>query len=669
MTRIIDFQRKTQHWYLIGMGVALLGVFALYAPSLRLMLIHDDAANIAWMNNFNLLTVFSVDVSKGATPRPIANALWILTRELFDWYVPGLIHAWNVWFQVLNTALVAALALRIGRRLGIRGRVFPILSALIFGLFPFSYQAVLWAGAIYHPVLAAGGLCTMHIYLTARQQNRVLWWVAVATSLALTCLAHETGFMFGPLIAATELLFVCAGKRPLRVAAFVIGALSLSYPLLYRLLLPTMWGVSQQQDVSVLLNHAVANAPYIMQAVVSWTIILLRTWIGLTQSSPMIVTALFIFSVGPALIGLARRKAFTIGLMAIGWWAALSVPLIILETSYLQISPRLLYTAAVGIALFWGSVTTLLLQRLRRRLPQAALALLVVVILAWCVPYVTDRMNETARLTPAMTMIDAELRTSDPASKVLLINVPEWSAPSYPAFLIGAEGMPLFQRADIPAWTWIAAIRGLQRDTTYVRHDISLTRGERYFYGIPGPTINDTVLRAKILASNYIYRFDYDSPGLRVRRLAILEKDPAHSPLILASFSENDARVSLRAAQAASCQAVVTVDLTWADVEGLTQPAGVFVHGLDAQNQQVAVADRDLVDGYLPLEMVPNGVVVTETRIITAPLTVASMTQLRVGVYNRVNGQRFTATQANGTAWDGDEVVLPIQPKQGPCDP
>ena len=48
--------------------------------------------------------------------------------------------------------------------------------------------------------------------------------------------------MFGLLIAATELLFVFAGKRPLRIAPLLIGALSLAYPVLYRLLLPSMWG-------------------------------------------------------------------------------------------------------------------------------------------------------------------------------------------------------------------------------------------------------------------------------------------------------------------------------------------------------------------------------------------------------------------------------------------
>lgn len=134
---------KTPAYQLMSIGVIVLAIFALYAPAIRLMLFHDDAANIVWMNAFNMLSIFSMAGQTGASARPVVNLLWVLTREVFGWYIPAIIHAWNVWLHVLNTALVAALALRLGRRFHIRGLLFPALSALIFGLFPFSYQAVL----------------------------------------------------------------------------------------------------------------------------------------------------------------------------------------------------------------------------------------------------------------------------------------------------------------------------------------------------------------------------------------------------------------------------------------------------------------------------------------------------------------------------------------------
>ena len=192
----------------------------------------------------------------------------------------------------------------------------------------------------------------------------------------------------------------------------------------------------------MMLQRVITNVPYIMQAMISWSIILLRTKIGLGQSSPLVITILFLVCMIPALVWLLRTRAMTIALIALAWWVALSVPMLLLYETYLLNSPRLLYTPAIGIALFWGAVTALLLQHLRHPVAKVVLAVPVVVMLAWCVPYITDRMDETARLTPAMETIDADLRASDKSAKVLFINLPEWSAPSYPAFLTGAEGMP-----------------------------------------------------------------------------------------------------------------------------------------------------------------------------------------------------------------------------------
>ena len=567
--------------YLALMCAILFGIFCLYVPALRLMLIHDDAANITWMNNFTVLSIFAVDVTKGATPRPVANLLWVLVRELFGWYIPAILHAWTVFYHVINVALVAALAKRLGKRLGLRGILFPTLSALIFGLFPFSFQAIIWAGAIYHPVLAAGGLCAMHLYLTARERRRFVWWVACILALLYACLAHESGFMFGLLIAATEILFVLAGKRPLRKVPLGIGVFSLAYPVLYRLLLPSMWGVSQPRDIAMMVQRVVTNVPYIMQAMISWTIILLRTKIGLGESSPLVITILFIVCMVPALIWMWRKRCLTIAFIALAWWVALSVPMLLLYETYLLNSPRLLYTPSIGIALFWAALTALLMQNLRHPAAKAVLAVPIVAMLAWCVPYIGDRMNETARLTPAMKMIDADLRASDKDAKVLMINLPEWSAPSYPAFLTGAEGIPIFQSADIPAWTWIYTVSGTRRETTYVRHDISLTRGDRYYYGIPGATINDTVLREKLLAANYIYRFDYDAPGLRARRLAIVQADTLDQASALALFAQGAAQTRLQAAQATACGSTVRANLVWAGITGLSNPTGVFVHGFE----------------------------------------------------------------------------------------
>jgi hypothetical protein len=66
---------------------------------------------------------------------------------------------------------------------------------------------------------------------------------------------------------------------------------------------------------------------------------------------------------------------------------------------------------------------------------------------------------------------------------------------------------------------------------------------------------------------------------------------------------------------------------------------------------------------------VPAGVAITETRIITAAPGTTPVTQLRIGLYNRVNGERFTARRADGATWEGGEVVVAVQPESESCDP
>jgi len=92
----------------------LLAVFALYAPALGVALLHDDAANAFWLQPQRWANLFAFDAAAGgAAARPLANALWLLTRDLFGWFSPPIIHAWNIWLHVLNTALVWALARKV----------------------------------------------------------------------------------------------------------------------------------------------------------------------------------------------------------------------------------------------------------------------------------------------------------------------------------------------------------------------------------------------------------------------------------------------------------------------------------------------------------------------------------------------------------------------------
>lgn len=633
-------------------------IFAVYAPALRLMLIHDDAANVTWMNAYNLLTIFGLGGqtgSTGASARPVPNALWIIVRDLYGWYIPALIHSFNIFFHVLNAVLVAALAARLGGFSRWSRVLYATLAGLIFGLFPLSYQAVLWAGAVYHPVMACAGLAAIHACLSAQKHRSSALWLVVLGFVAIALLSHEIGFMVGVAVAGCELVKAWSERRRLHWQPLAIAGIALLYPVLYRLLMPGLWSVPSVDSPIALMSRIGTNAAYFMQGMVSWILILLRPWIGLTPDSPAIVSLIFTVAVLASCYWLWRNGKLMIGVMALGWWAVMLAPALLLTEDYVRFSPRLLYTSAVGVALFWGLVATLTFKAAKPRLVRLLLGVAYAALVAWCVPFIGDRLNETARLTPAMVNINADLRKSNSDARVLLINMPYWNGPTYPAFLLGVEGMPIFQSHDTPAWTWLATVSGVRREMSYVRHDISLTRNDRFNYGIPGNVVDDTHLRKTILRHNLIYRFDYDEPGLRASLLAELRDG---TPVPLYTFTHDASRISLGKVVAAKCGDTVQLKLEWGGITNMTEPVAVFVHGYTSDGNQVAVADRDPVDGYLPLDMIPANIIVDELRYINDEAH--QVAQLRVGVYSRVTGNRFVLSDKTGTRLDGDELIIVV---------
>jgi hypothetical protein len=603
----------------------------------------------------------------------MANALWLLTRDLFGWFTPPLIHMWNVWLHALNTALVAMLALRLGRRLGLPGLVFPALAGLFFGFYPLLYQSVIWAGAIYHPVMAAFGLLAIHASLFARERQRWRVWLLCFALIVAAALSHEAGFIFGLLVLLTQIVvgrgkaaaYFSASNNQLNrrfapTPAIVIAALSLLYPLINRVIV----GASDSNAASRLrpLDEIITNVVYFMQGMASWLVILLRPPIGLTESAPLIIVGLFVLAIGCSLVLLARVRVMWLGLFALTWWATFALAqALVLDKAYVSFGPRLLYVPAIGIALFWAAVVAALVRAIRQPALKLAPLGFAALLLAWCVPYVNERIAETARQTPAMTAIDADLRALDASGKVLLVNLPWWNAPTYPAFFVGAEGMPLFQHDGAPAWTWLATVSGTRRETEAVRHEASLTRDARWNYGQPGETLDDAALRERMLASDLIYAFDYDPPGMRARRVGQIEHDNAIPSDFVAKLSDGSANVYLQQAQATLCNGAITLDLSWSASQPLGEPVGVFVHGLNAQGEQTITADRDLLSGVLPLDQVPAGMTIYERRVIPMPADASTIPELRVGAYRRADVSRLTATRAEGEIWPGDEVVVPVQ--------
>ena len=662
----------------------MLGAFTLYAGAAQLPLLYDDAPTIWRLAERSLISNFALPRTLAAGEyRPGATTLWLLTRDLFSWFYGPLLHLWNVWAHTLNTALVIALAVRLGRAVGLRGLVFPAIAGALFATFPFSYQAVLWAGALYHPIATAAGLTALLAYVRWRDGRSAVWLVVSALALLVACLSHEAGFVFGLYLLGLELLLARrAGERPRRTAALACAA-ALAYPIVYQLTLVTIWSEGnyfERLNTPAAFVHKLA---YFAQGLIAWMLMLVRPAADGTLTQRYAI-ALGLLAVGLVfgLVVLWRARWLGLGLFALVWWVIGIAPAVgLLDTSYTSDAPRLMYLPSAGIALFWAAVIAGLMRLIPGRRSRLAPAAFAAAFTLWCTPFILGRIAETQRLTPALAAIDRDLRQSRPGDRFLLINAPFVSLPAEPTFLFGREGMHLWEvdgpdgQSWGPLWKWAGSVSGVKRDTLALRHpasitsrdsyeeaDKSFTVGQPFKYGLFGRAVDDAQLRDAILSANYIYRFDYDPPGLRARRIGRIEPmgAVASAPIARLVVDANGASATLEAATADRCGERVQLHLVWSDVRNVTQPTSIFVHGHDAQGWQTLIADADLIGGAIALDQVPAGLRIFETRELIVPAGV-DVQALRIGAYLRASQRRYQAFKPDGSEWPANEIVIPIE--------
>jgi hypothetical protein len=680
----MSLPRSRPRVVLVFLCILLLGVFALYARAIALMPFHDDAVLMPAINTRTLITIFENRPYGDGHHRPMSYMPWLLTRDLFGWFSAPILHWWNVAAHVLNTALVASLAARLGKRFGLDTPTLPalpVISGALFGFAPLSYEAVLWASALVHPWMAMFGLFAVHAALSRR-------WGAAAVLVLAACLSHEMGFVFGALIVLMESMLAHAQRRRFSWLAIGLGTLAFAYALVYRFVLITKWTDPASRDYARSPIEIIANLAYQAQSFVAWAFSLLGGVLQPVYSQPfMLIGAAFALLIGCAALVFLRARHMFLGLLTFLIWIVLIGPSTLLLTQdYVWSSPRMTYVPAIGMALFWGvaiasTVAAWFTDTARRKNIRMGMGFLVCIgFLITHARFIDLRTVEALRLTPALRQIDANLQTSLEDEKLLLINSSFVNLAAQPTYPIGKEGLPLWEYGykvmDGPMWAWPGAVSGTVRETMNVRHAASLTNrnpdatgdyfftvpnGQPFYYGIFGEEVDDAMLRQRIAEADMVYRFDYDLPGFRATRLMEVAPASTLSLSSTATLSMTNARIDIAFAQASRCDDHVYLEITWANKRDVANSVGVFVHGYTADGQQVLVADRDPIGGYVPLESLPEGKAIVETREIRVPAnTPLLVATIHLGIYDRATGQRFTATRVDGTRWDNDEIIVPI---------
>lgn len=672
MERILA-RSSQSHRRLWILSAIVLGVFAGFIVVVRLVAFHDDAYNIPIINTQTVLSVFDIRPYGHRDYRPVIAALWLLVRDGFGGFVPALLHAFSLATHVVTTALVMALSLRLARSLPasrMQHTALAVFAGLLFAFFPFWHQAVLWAGAIGHPLMVMFGLLGAFAGLEAARRRSFGFGAMVILCLLFACWSHEQGFMFGALIPLVLIgeRFI-QQRRPSRfdlLVCVIFLAAGAAYALFYQSAIATVWiNIDSLNLRAAGPADWLRNLAFNMQAFVLGLVVLLRyRLLDVFDASqvPALLFALFALVVVPALWAMRRLHVWRLGIVALAFWGVALVPsAVFLSPDYIEGGPRILYPAAVGIALFWATLIGALLVQVRSPALKLATVLAPLLFITWGGLYIADRAMDLDAFSRAIRSIAGDLRGVSGGTRVLLINFPAASAPKDPgpAFLQGNEGVMFHTDYNGPADIVITALTGVALPTTSVRHDASLRENQRALYFVAGEPVDDAQLRERIQNANVIFSFDYSGERVRVRRLATLQPD-AQDAATLAKLSQNEAQVRVREATAMACDGRLQVQIAWGDARGMSQPAGVFVHGYDAQGSQILGADDDLVNGALPLEQMPANTLLTEQREIELKPDQTVPSEVRIGVYTREGVQRWAATRADGSAWDGDEIRVTV---------
>ncbi len=606
------------------------GVLVLYGTSLNFGLIWDDPKWYQQGAGQSLGQLFT-SLNTYQFYRPLAiglNRLLVAPN--------GVVNAPLAHLIQITAHLMATLAsVPLLRAFKFDERVARI-SALIFAIYPLSYQAVAWQ-APQQPIATLAvfiALLAAERYLQ-REQRRYL-----AASIA----AYAFGLLFQestlPYVVAFIWLAYLNRSRTRSFRQQVWPMLHLVLAAAYFIIwlnVPRQAGVTGRGLQLNVLAYGLQAIVFPLANLFSGTLIDMPV-ATLTLGFAAITLLL--------LIGVWHARGWRAALFGAAWIGAGLLPMVVgLSWSYVRIASRLLYPASLGIAVVWASCIAGLWGKPSWR---RALSLGPAVIVA------TVSIGQWAQLQNLYMMgtqyLDQTIVTLEKSrdQKVVFINYPDrielrpapyplgnWGlilAPvvqnlaDYALAKVGVSGSDL----SLSAFQIGAAERGVWPHDVY-------TRGE----DTPAEKIYEMAAQAdRVLITDYL-----PDGQLRLREVgAIRSTDAATS--VLASFES--------AAQLIDASTEPTLTLTWRTLKPLSADTTIFVH-LWKDGAFVSAFDGDSLGGLIPPDVWHPGDSISDVRFIdNLP---PGEYEVRVGLYRRGEGARYAATTANGHLPD-DAVTI-----------
>jgi hypothetical protein len=641
------------------MILIVLGVAA-YQFALKLPLFWDDIFQFAWLDQASFAQVLSSPVSGLNYFRPLAFLVWKALRVSEGRFDPFSLHLVNLILHVLNACLLAGI---VRRMVPLRRTLTGLGAGALFLLFPFSFQSVAPVNSLMHPLHAAFILAGVWTYLLSKATRRSALRALSALLAGASILAHENGALAPLLVTLTAL---CSLPRQslkqfvLDVAPYWVAALV--FFILWRSA-PRSGDPLALNGLFSLTESRLQNAAYFLQAFafpVSWLAGPLKQTLHLQNDSLAIaITCLPVVSLWLGLALATRRGA--IAAWSMGWFALAAAPAILmLPFTYTLESPRLVYLASVGSAVFWALPLCNAWRSHAKTIVNVALAGLIVIASgAWGFSYIQRRAALYAQLGGAITQVHQALETSRPCAQTmhdsaLLVNYPDWFFVAQPEYLVGHDGLTTLSTGDTLSDLYRVNFGQSRPFTTATLPDIQPAGA---VYKSMGEVHTLDSLQALLRQSGPVIVNAAQQGGVNMRLAGCLLAENQVAPTTYRA-KLGDA-LMLRAFELHTAQDELSLTLDWQALATPAQDTTIFVQVLDAGGALVAQADGYPLLRTSPPRLWQAGDIWRDVRTLQLPTaTKAGGYRILVGAYLTDGGQRLAATDAQGQRLPDDAYVI-----------
>jgi hypothetical protein len=643
---------------LLSLAGLLLITAWIYVPALGFGFIWDDPL---WYGRV-IGKSFAELVSPRADYHMYRPAL-VLYNRLFlkpdDTFAAPMLHAAQIGWHLLNVCLLYALC----RRLGLERWVAFAASAL-FAWHPFSHQATAWSAPA-QPLAGTLQLGAFLMYAQARRGHKSAPLAAGASILlfllALAVQENSAALCLLPLLIEWVLRRLADGSpRPSAPAWRKVPWLALAYPLI-AVGFGALWLLTPRQSGLTALAFEMDVQLYFIQGFI---FPLLGRPAGYAPGytiSPATILILF----GCALIWLLaaawRAGRIRLAVLALAWGLyGIIVPATQLHDSYVSIASRLFYHASPGVALLWacalmpaaGGSTS---RRLWRAAGTVALCLIAIQSTSLLTGFQQAYAPGTAHLAEFVQSTQAG------GDHLLYVNFPSRYTPKRPPYPLG-HWRVILAPGSVELGAFAASATGY-RPQTLSRHmpwiDAEPRDAGPYQIDMRGELVPPDQLYQLAHQVDAVYLSRHHADGTFELQWAGAVAQNSDQGCKIATFGQ---ALCLQEAQVEQQPDRLGVTLTWRSLSPLQPHHTVFVHLGQPSQTPIAQADGDFWIGMLPLPTLAPGDTIREQRLVLLPEEMPpGQYEIRVGVYNRLTGERLPATTPQGSPLPDDAVPICLE--------